>query len=237
MAYWKYRNAPDEEERAARKRDAGRRVHCSRTFGGKFALDGILPAIGGTIFAEELSRREQELFDEDVREARERLGHAPARWDLARTPEQRRCDALIEMAKRSAAYTNRHRRRRPLFTVLVGYDAFANTCELSNGTVVTPGQLVPFLSEAEVERVVFDGPSRVLDVGVRQRIFTGATRRAVEVRDRTCWHPSCDVPAEDCEVDHTQPYEMGGLTVQSNGRCGCKFQHRWRHKRTRPPPS
>ena len=27
-------------------------------------------------------------------------------------------------------------------------------------------------------------------VGVRRRIFTGATRRGVEVRDRACFHPS-----------------------------------------------
>ena len=81
------------------------------------------------------------------------------------------------------------RRPEPLFSVLVGYEAFAGrTCELADGTVVAPGALTHWLGEAWVERVVFDGPSRVSDVGVRRRIFAGATRRAVEVRDHECFH-------------------------------------------------
>ena len=63
-------------------------------------------------------------------------------------------------------------------------------CELANGTVVAPAALVRWLESAWLERVVFDSPSRVLDVGVAQRLFTGATRRAVEVRDRECFHTS-----------------------------------------------
>ncbi|MGH9247583.1 MAG: hypothetical protein ACRD29_25395, partial [Acidimicrobiales bacterium] len=41
-----------------------------------------------------------------------------------------------------------------------------------------------------LERVVFDGPSRVIDVGPHRRLFDVATRRSVEVRDRECFHPS-----------------------------------------------
>lgn len=39
------------------------------------------------------------------------------------------------------------------------------TCQLGGGTVVTPGSLRPWLDEAWVERLDFDGPSRVVDVG------------------------------------------------------------------------
>ena len=141
---------------------------------------------------------------------------------------------MVDMARRSAP-RGRRGAARPLFTVLVGCQAFAQLCELADGTVVTPGQLVAHLGEADIERVVFDGPSRVLDVGVRQRLFTGATRRAVEVRDRACWHPSCDVPAPRCDIDHIQPYETGGPTVQANGRCSCRFHHRQRHLRDSGP--
>ena len=237
MAYWGYVNAPDRAEAAAGKQHDARKVHCSETFGGSYALSGLLPPIDGAIFAGELRRLEQILFEQDVADAKSRLGRPPKASDLGRTAAERRCDALVEMAARSAGYSENVKPARPLFTVFVGYDAFAKTCELSNGTVVTPGQLVPYLGEAEVERIVFAGPSRVVDVGVRRRVFTGATRRAVEVRDRGCWHESCDVPAERCQVDHTQPYDVGGLTVQENGRCGCKFHHRLRHKPVRPPPA
>jgi hypothetical protein len=111
----------------------------------------------------------------------------------------------------------------------VGYETFAGPiCELANGTMVTPGSLLPWLESAWIERMVFDGPSRVIDVGVRQRLFSGATRRAVEVRDRECFHPTCDVPAEQCEIDHVRPYAEGGLTTQATGRPACAFHPRHR---------
>jgi hypothetical protein len=156
--------------------------------------------------------------------------------DLARSPAQRRADALVEMARRAMALPPGARLPEPLFTVLVGYETFAGRmCELANGRVVTPGSLVGCLDEAWAERVVFDGPDRVKNVSVRRRIFAGATRRAVEVRDRECFHPLCDATIEDCQVDHVQPWSVGGLTVDENGRLACAFHNRLRH-RPRPPP-
>ena len=70
----------------------------------------------------------------------------------------------------------------------------------------------------------------MLEVVERRRFFTGATRRAVEVRDRTCFHPSCDEPAERCQVDHVVPYEAGGPTTTENGRPACGFHNRWRQR-------
>jgi 5-methylcytosine-specific restriction endonuclease McrA len=87
---------------------------------------------------------------------------------------------------------------------------------------------------AWIERIVFGGPSRVIDVGVTQRLFTGATRRAVEVRDQECFHPCCDIAAPDCQVDHIVPYEANGPTTQDNGRLACAFHNRDRHK-SQPP--
>ncbi|HEX2192630.1 MAG TPA: HNH endonuclease signature motif containing protein, partial [Acidimicrobiales bacterium] len=86
----------------------------------------------------------------------------------------------------------------------------------------------PWVDRAWVERVVFDSPSRVIDVGVRQRLSSGATRRAIEVRDQECFEPSCDVPAEWCQIDHVQPWAEGGLTTQANGRPACAFHNRRR---------
>jgi hypothetical protein len=119
-----------------------------------------------------------------------------------------------------------------LFSVFVDYETFAGSiCQLDNGTVVSPGSLRPWLDQAWVERVVFDSPSRVIDVGMHRRFFGGATRRAVEVRDRECFHELCDVPAAQCEIDHVEPYSQGGLTIQANGRPACDFHNRGRHRR------
>ena len=116
--------------------------------------------------------------------------------------------------------------------MFVGYETFAGRiCELADGTVVAPGSLVGWLEDGWVERVVFDAPDRVRNLGARRRIFTGATRRAVEVRERECFHEFCDIPAQDCQIDHVQPYSAGGLTVEGNGRAACGYHNRLRHRR------
>lgn len=235
IRYWCYRANPDGGEADARRRYDSRRAHCSKTFEAMVAIDALLDPVGGAIYAGELERLEQLEFEADWAEARGRLGDAATAVDLRRTPAQRRADAMVEMARRSAGMPPDAKQARTLLTAVVGAKTLERICELSNGTVLTPGEVLPLLSLADIERVVFDGPSRVLDVGVRQRVFVGATRRAVEVRDRTCVHPSCDVPAERCEIDHIVPYPDGGLTVQDNGRCYCGHHHRVRHRQAGPP--
>ena len=142
----------------------------------------------------------------------------------------------MELARRGTAVPEGARVvRRPLFTVHVDHETLlGRICELGRSrTVVAPGALVPWLSEAHVERVVFDGDERVLAVGRRRRFFSGAERRAVEVRDQECTSRYCEVPAEDCEVDHVVPVADGGPTLAGNGRLACGFHNRsW----ARPPP-
>lgn len=158
---------------------------------------------------------------------------------LARTPAQRRADAMVVMAERAMAMPKGARLPRPLVTVHVGYETFAGPlCELSNGTVITPGQIIPLLTEAEIERAVFEGSKRIIELGKRTRFFTGGLRRCVEVIYRRCVHPGCDVPAEDCQIDHVQEYEDGGLTVQDNGepRCGSHNLYKTNTKTVITPP-
>lgn len=232
VRYWTYHQAPDDEEGKARRRRDERGVSCSRSFEGMLVIDALLDPITGEIFARELERLERVLFEEDLAEARERVGPSASLQDLRRTPRQRRADAMRLMAERSAAKPADATEPRILLQVLAGHESVDRMCELSNRQVVTPGEILPVLHQAEVERIVFDGPSKVIDVGVRQRLFRGATRTAVQARDRECDHPTCDVPAERCEIDHIHPFAEGGLTVQDNGRCRCKYHHR----RTPPAP-
>jgi hypothetical protein len=186
---------------------------------------------------DQLRRIEEELFAQDWAEAKAVWGDQTVTGHLSRTPAQRRADALVEMAIRAGASPADGRRPAPLFTVLVGYETLAGrVCELADGKVVTPGSLLPWLNEAYIERVVFDSRSRVIDIGVQRRLFEGARRRAIEVRDRTCFDETCDLPADQCQVDHIQPWAANGPTRQDNGRLACAFHNRRRH-RPRPPPS
>ena len=66
---------------------------------------------------------------------------------------------------------------------------------------------------------------------MRARLFTGGTRRAIELRDRICTHPYCYEPAENCQADHIEPYAVGGPTTQENGRLLCGFHNRLRNQR------
>jgi len=233
LAYWCYRADPDGSEDEAADDFKARQLHLSEGFRGTKILNGTLEPIGGSIVADELARIEQDLFEADWAEARDRVGPDVCAGDLTRTPAQRRADALVEMARRSGAVPEGARMPEPLFSVLVDYETLAGTiCELANGVAVTPGSLLRYLDRAWVERVVFGSPSRVIDIGVRRRLFTGATRRAVEVRDRECFHDLCDIPAEDCQIDHIEPYAAGGLTTQDNGRPACGYHNRGRHRRT-----
>lgn len=233
IRYWVHRHDPDGAAADAASQHAQRRVDCSETFEGTVVIDALLDPVTGAIVARELARLEQELFEADWAEARDRLGDAATAADLARTPKQRRADALRLMAERSAAKPADATEPRVLLQVLVGHESVEQLCELSNGTVLFPGLLLPVLRYADVERIVFDGPSKVIDVGVRRRLFTGATRTAVHARDRGCTHPSCDEPLDRCQVDHVVPWSRGGLTIQTNGEDKCGFHNL--HKGDRPP--
>jgi hypothetical protein len=121
--------------------------------------------------------------------------------------------------------------------VVVGLETLkGRVLELFNRTQITPGTAAGWLTDAYVERIVFDGPSRVIDVGAQRRFFRGALRRAIEVRDRTCYHPSCDAPPEQLQIDHIHEHARGGETTQENGGPACGFHNIRKSKRSRCDP-
>jgi hypothetical protein len=235
LSYWKQLADPDGADSAEEERKASRHVFLEASFSGMWLGQMTLDPVSGSIVANELNRLEHALFEADCAEAKERLGR-PARLDeLARTSAQRRADALVEMATRSASAPAEGIRPAPLFSVFVGYETiYGRICELENGTVLAPSALTPWLDSAYFERAVFSLGNRV-DVSVRARLFSGGTRRAIELRDRMCTHPYCYEPAESCQGDHIEPWAEGGPTTQENGRLLCGFHNRLRNQRERPP--
>ncbi|HEV2368747.1 MAG TPA: DUF222 domain-containing protein [Acidimicrobiales bacterium] len=230
-AYWESVVDPDGTDASEEARRARRDHYLVRSIDGMFFGRTTLDPISGTIVAEELSRLEKEEFEADWAEAKERLDIPyPVTADLRRTPGQRRADALVRMATRSKIAPADGRRPAPLFTVLVGYETLhGRICQLASGTVISPGGLLPWLTEAHIERAVFTPKGRV-EISETARLFTGATRRAIEVRDRECFHPYCDTSGSRCQVDHVIPHAAGGPTTQDNGRLACGFHNRARNK-------
>lgn len=234
VSYWEQLADPDGAEEADLARQARRDVYLTESVGGMWLGQMTLDPIAGAIVSGELGRLEQGLFDDDWAKATEALGREPRVDELCRTGAQRRADALVEMATRSASAPADGRRPEPLFSIMVGYETlYGRICQLANGHVLAPGTLLPWLDGATFERAVF-APGRRVEVSATSRFFTGATRRAIELRDRQCTHPFCDVPADECEIDHITPWAAGGQTTQENGRVLCGFHNRQRNQR--PPP-
>ncbi len=226
---------PDGAEQAAADSHHARELHLSQSLGGMWFGTITLDPVTGAAVSESLGIIERELFDIEWAAAKQRLGHDPLVSDLERTPAQRRADALAEAFIRARTAPKDGRRPAPLFTVVVGLETLTGPIlELWNRTAITPGTAARHLTAADVERIVFDGPSRVIDVGVRRRFVNGALRRAIEVRDRTCFHPSCDAVPHRPEIDHVLEYAKGGLTTQANSRLGCGFHNRWRNHHPDP---
>jgi len=241
LDYWKQLADPEGADDADEARRARRNVYLESSYSGLWLGQMTLDPVSGSIVSAELNRLERQLFDADCAEAAERLGRRPRIDELTRTSGQRRADALVEMATRSAAAPADGIRPAPLFSVFVGYETIkGRICELENGTVLSPSALVPWMDSAYFERAIFSLGGRV-DVSVRARLFSGGTRRAIELRDRICTHPYCYEPAENCQGDHIEPYAQGGATTQENGRLLCGFHNRLRNqrgdRRERPPPS
>src|SRR5699024_5919875 len=54
----------------------------------------------------------------------------------------------------------------------------------------------------------------------RYRLSPELARR-IRLRDGTCRHPGCSVPASDCDIDHCRPFDHsdpggGGLSIEAN---------------------
>jgi hypothetical protein len=242
---------PDGAEERAVKADERRRAHASRTFDGMVRIDAWLDAIGGTEFLAELHRLEKHLFEADWAQARERLGDTTKASDLARTAEQRRADAFVEMARRSATCDTPGQPPKWVLNVMMGYATdwwkaialrpgagladtrfYDTMCELEDCTPISPRTALSLGLAGKIRRVVFGPDSHILDFGHAVDCFHGPLREAVIIRDRFCRDPGCGLPGRASQIDHIQPRSRGGPTAERNGECKCGTSNRMKGNRT-----
>ncbi|HSV66883.1 MAG TPA: DUF222 domain-containing protein [Mycobacteriales bacterium] len=147
-----------------------------------------------------------------------------------RTPGQRRADALVgicEGALRGGELPD-NGGERPTLVVTMDYDklvAATGVGLLDSGEVLSAGQVRRIACDARVIPAVLGGTSQVLDLGRDTRLFTGAARRAIILRDRGCVFPGCDRPYQWCQVHHCIHWADGGKTDQNNGVLLCSHHH------------
>lgn len=153
-----------------------------------------------------------------------------------RTMDQLRTDVALDLL------TGTHLRGNPSrlggvlmsveLTTLAGLDEHAG--ELNGfGPVIADmaRQIVAQQHDVPWEYVVRDGDTgRIVATGTTQRRPTATQDRFVRARDPVCVFPGCRMPANDCDIDHTEPWAQTHRTdVTALAPC-CRFDHNLRHK-------
>jgi Domain of unknown function (DUF222) len=151
-----------------------------------------------------------------------------------RSPEQRRADALVEVCRLANACGELpdNGGDRPQVVVTMDLDrlqARRGAGRLEDGGQISPESVRRLACDAGVVPAVLDGAGQVLDVGRERRLFTGALRRALVLRDQGCAFPTCDRPAKWCQAHHAKHWIDGGTTDQDNGVLLCGYHHRLIH--------
>jgi hypothetical protein len=219
-AYWRQAVEHEHAAEGEEKRREQRRLHASVSLLGMVRVDGNLDPETGEALLTALGA---------VLDAEARSGGGDAR-----TPAQRRADALGEVCHQWLDGAGRPTvaGERPHVTVTVGAEALgASPSELDHVGPVSPETTRRIACDASVMRVVMSGRSEPLDVGRRTPVVPPAMRRAVIVRDRHCRFPGCDRPHSWCDAHHVVHWADGGDTAVPNLVLLCRRHHRMVHDR------
>ena len=218
LGYWRERVQSDRL--AADRLREGRRLHASVTFGGMVRIDGDLdPETGETVLTALAAVIDAGSRRED---------------DDARTPAQRRADALGEVCRGWLDLAERPgvAGERPHLTVTVdvGELALGGAGKLDRVGPVAAETIRRLGCDASVVRVVMSGRSEPLDVGRRTAVVPPSIRRAVVARDGTCRFPGCERHHSWCDAHHVVHWADGGPTASSNLVLLCRRHHRAVHE-------
>jgi Domain of unknown function (DUF222) len=132
-------------------------------------------------------------------------------------------DALIELCAhrldaglipQTASQRSHVQVTSPLETLLdlVG----APAAEVDRAGVVAGATVRRLACDSTITRVLLDARSAVVDVGRAERVVPGATRRALNVRDKGCRWPGCDRTASWTAAHHVVHWAQGGRTDLDN---------------------
>ncbi len=193
-----------------------RRLRLRSGDGGSLTITGSLDAEGGGL----------------LRAALEPLARRSGP-DEYRGRAQRLADALVERAAHrldrgeipARASQRSHLQATTTLETLRGL-AGAPGAELESGAPIPDEAVKRLACDATITRVLLNAESAVIDVGRSQRVVPGATRRALNVRDKGCRWPRCDRPASWTAAHHIVHWVRGGRTDLNNLVLLC-HRHHW----------
>ena len=162
-----------------------------------------------------------------------RLGTVRQRDDTAGIPLERlAADAFVDVMTGARAVDRNVPElclHMDLPTLLGGLHE-RSICETSNGEFLPPASIRRLACEAVVIPIVCDGNGVPIDVGAERRTATREQRRALRKMYRTCGHPGCQVPFDDCRIHHVIPWEVERLTDLANLLPLCSKHHHLVHE-------
>ncbi|WP_250034612.1 HNH endonuclease signature motif containing protein [Paractinoplanes maris] len=154
--------------------------------------------------------------------------------DDARTPGQRRADALVDIC-RLALRTGElpeHGGQPAQLSVTVAYDPLTHalgTATTDTGERLSAAAARRLACDAQILPHVLGGAGQILDAGRTRRLATTPLRRALAVRDRGCAFPDCDRPPGWTDAHHITAWTTGGPTTLNNLVLLCRTHHRLIH--------
>jgi Domain of unknown function (DUF222)/HNH endonuclease len=212
------RHAADPDGFALAERLAAeeRKLTMSTFEDGGLFLKGVFDAVGGAA----------------IRDALEPLAR---RWgkDDERPRDKRLADALVELAGHaldSGVIPDRGS-QRPHLQVTASLETLlgrigATAADLDLSLPISSKCVERMACDCNVTRVLLDADSLVIDVGRSDRKIKGATRRALNLRDRHCRWPGCDRPASWSQGHHLKHWIHGGASDLANLVLLCS-RHHW----------
>ncbi len=237
-------------ERNARAHE-GRDAAVVQDFDGTWAARANWASLDGAEFHEIFEHFVAAEFDADLAEARDRLGEEFGLDQLARTPAQRRADALLAMARAGARCGVGANGSRVVTNVLMDHETYERelarlagadvtegavgddvTCRTLDGHRLDPAEVAAASLVGHVRRIVVDADGVAVDAGRERRLFTGVARLVALIGRTDCLWPGCTRPVSRCEVDHLHEWADGGRTDQANAGplCGRHNRHKHRHR-------
>ena len=246
---WEQLHDADGSHRGHEAAHEGRRVSTSM-LGDTFHLAAQFGAVQGAAVAEILRRFEQAEFDIEWDELNARFGDEACASMLERTNSQRRADAVHAIFRAAISSPAHTQPPEPVVNIIIDQVTFethmtaaatgepaprrdpADTggrCETDTGVIVSPADAIAAALVGYVRRVVMNAAGVVIDMGRKQRLFTGAARTAVFLQDgRRCLWPGCGRDHRT-HIDHSTDWQYEGRTAPYNAGPLCPFHNRFKN--------
>ena len=150
-----------------------------------------------------------------------------------RPREQRSADALVELCAHAldcGAIPQRASQRSHV-QVTTSLETLLDLVGSAGGELDGAGAIAGMTvrriaCDATITRVLLDSRSQVIDLGRSERVVGGATRRALNIRDKGCRWPGCERPPSWTAAHHVVHWTAGGRTDVDNLVLLCR-RHHW----------